>query len=119
MNCIIRGPYPVLVIVRGIFLYEHGVLRRDGVDIAITIFGAVFLVDVKCLPGAFHPHQFVLGGKVAGFAVAPQRRIPYKGELLAVAQLVHHPLDIGLEGGFQGRVIGARICEGQGGHIMP
>ena len=115
---IIRGPHTALVVVGGVFFYQRRMLGGNGVNIAVTVFSAILLILVEGFPGAFHLRQFGLGSQIAGFTVAAQGLVIDKGKFLAGAQFVHHPPDIGLEGGLQLRILRTGIGEGQGAHVV-
>ena len=94
-------------------------LRRNGVDVAVPVAPAVFLIAVEGRPSAFQPDKFRFRDKVPRLAVAAQLVVPYKRKLLAGPQLVHHPADAAADLILEGRIVRTCEREGEGGHIMP
>ena len=118
VNRVIRSPYALGVIIWGIFLDEGAVLCGNGVEITISIAGAVFLVDVESIPCALHLAQFILGCKVTCLTVTSEGIVIYEGALLALAQLVDHTHDVLPQYVLLHRVGCHCICLGNSRHIV-
>ena len=115
---IIRRPHPTVVVVGAIHLYQHAMLGRDGVEIAIAILRIVLLVAVEIGPGALHLPQLVLRGEVACLPIAAQLLIPHEGTLLTLTQGIDHLGDVTPQDIFLLLVLAADEGESKGRHIV-
>ena len=93
-------------------------LGRNGVDVTISVLGAILLILVEGGPGALHVHELGFRSQVACLAVAAQPGVVHKGKFLAGTELVHHAPDVGLKGGLLLRVVRAGVGKGQGAHVV-
>ena len=119
MHRVVRRPHPLFVVVGTIHLYEHTMLGRYGVEIAVAVMREVLLVAVEVGPCAFHLAQLGLGCQVASLAVASQRLIIDEGALLTATKFIDHRADVRLQLSFL-------LCIGAGGvghsqrtHVVP
>ena len=87
---VVGGPYPTLIIVGTVHLYQHTVLRGNRVQVPIAVSLATLLIAIEVGPTATHLLQLLFGSKVPGFPVPSQLLIPYKRPLLALTQPVNH-----------------------------
>ena len=93
-------------------------LCRYGVQIAVAINAAVFLVFVKCVPCAFKLHEFFLGCQVTRLAVTAQLVVIDKCKFLAGTHLIHHTAYPVHKLATQCGIIGPGICKCQCREIM-
>ena len=115
---IVRGPNPLLVVVGGVFFDENGMLGGDGVDVAVAVLPAIFLVLVEGRPGALQRLELFLRNEVAGLEIPAQRVAPHKGHFLAGAEFIDHPPDAVLQFLPGRRIVGSGKCEGEGRHVV-
>ena len=118
MHGVIGRPHPTLIVVGTVHLYQGTMLGGNGIQIAITIFLALFLIAVEVGPGALHLLQFLLRGEVAGFPVASQFLVPHKGALLALSQSVHHLDDVLAEDVFLGGILTTGEGKSHSRHVV-
>ena len=118
MDGVVGGPDSALIVIGCVFLYQHGMLCGYGVQVSVAIGAAVFLVLVKCIPGAFKLHELGLGGQVSGLTVAAQTVVPYKSQLLAGAHLIDHAADALHQLAAQSCVISPGVCKRQSRQIV-
>ena len=93
-------------------------LRRNGVEVAVPVATAVFLVFVKRRPSAFQLAELGFRDKVPRLAVSAELVVPHKRPFLAGAEFVHHPADPAAEFVLEGRIVRAREGERQGRHVV-
>ena len=87
---IIWRPYPVIIVIWAIHLYQRGMMCWYGIQITISISLVFCFMLVKCLPCAFHLAQFFFWSKITSLPITVQGVIPYKGALLTLPQFVNH-----------------------------
>ena len=117
VHAVVGRPHPFLVVVGAHGFDEGAVLRRDGVEVAVSVVAEVVLVVVKSGPRAFGFHEGFAREQVSGFKVAPEGVAPDEGALLTAAQLVHHeahPLQEGFVLRLVGLVAGGVVGQGEG-----
>ena len=116
---VVGGPDSALIVIGCVFLYQNGMLCRYGVQIAVAINAAVFLVFVKCVPCAFKLHEFFLRGQVTSFAVTAQLLVIDKCKFLTGTHLINHTAYPVHKLTAQCGVIGPGVCECQCREVMP
>ena len=115
---VIRGPHTLLIIIRSVFLDEDRMLRRNGVDIAVSVAPGILLVLIEGRPRSFQLVEFRFGNQVPRLAIAAQCIVPDKGKFLTGTQFINYPLDPFLQGRPGGRIVGTGERERQGGHVV-
>ena len=115
---VVGSPHPIVVVIGAIHLYEGRVVGWDGIQIAVSILGILFLMLVKGLPCTLHLAQLGFGGKIACLPIASQGIAPHERTLLALAQLVHHTTDTATQGIFGRGIVGTGKGKGKSRHVV-